>query len=155
MACLWEPPSLSQVYTYNRHVPALQGTALDETIQYLCSDIGVTPEAFWQAFYQCNCGLFFTKEYLLYTHGLQCVAWPYTDIPTDTEGINIWSNNEIAFLLCHVNKQNCRPILKKKNVSWSYNKREHGVLPQDIKVVSVIYMRCFSITSRMSAWFAK
>lgn len=84
-SCLWEPPSAEQVYTYNRHVPALRGPALQEAFELLSSDIGIAPEKFWKAFDSCNCGRYFTKEALHYNHGPLCPQWPYMDVPHDTE----------------------------------------------------------------------
>ncbi|KAF8581532.1 hypothetical protein K439DRAFT_217768 [Ramaria rubella] len=80
-ACLWDPPDAKHIFTYNRHVPALQGVSMSDAIHMLSSDVGTTSKTFWHAFDQCNCGHFFTKEALHYNHGPVCPMWPYRDIP--------------------------------------------------------------------------
>ena len=52
-------------------------------VQEQLATIGVSPETFWRAYDQCNCGRFFTKETLHYFHGPQCTQWPYVDTPSD------------------------------------------------------------------------
>jgi hypothetical protein len=76
-SCLWEPPDPHMLPVYNRHVPPLRGSELEETLLALRSNEGVDSTTFWRAFDMCNCNQFFTKEALHYVHGPQCPVWVY------------------------------------------------------------------------------
>ncbi|KAF8529969.1 hypothetical protein JB92DRAFT_2859084 [Gautieria morchelliformis] len=80
-SCLWELPDPHLVAVYNRHVPPLHGSELEDALAALCSNEGVDSATFWRMFDMCNCNQFFTKEVLHYVHGPQCPVWVYGNNP--------------------------------------------------------------------------
>ncbi|KAF8508320.1 hypothetical protein JB92DRAFT_2953350 [Gautieria morchelliformis] len=80
-SCLWEPPDPHLVAVYNRHVPPLRGSELEDALAALRLNEGVNSATFWRMFDMCNCNQFFTKEVLHYVHGPQCPVWVYGNNP--------------------------------------------------------------------------
>ncbi|KAF8511056.1 hypothetical protein JB92DRAFT_407269 [Gautieria morchelliformis] len=66
---------------YNRHVPPLCGSELEDALAALRLNEGVDSATFWRMFDMCNCNQFFTKEVLHYVHGPQCPVWVYGNNP--------------------------------------------------------------------------